>query len=124
MKYHEEDLLECTSMESTCNYLKTAIPESVKTADLSVLFEEALQIDLGNKLQSYETEYEVMLELRPIFNVDAIMTDIDSVNSVLKKQNTALVEQLAICHGAIRNLEGVVSTLQEQLERQQEKLER
>ena len=91
---------------------------------MSAILKEALQIDLGNKLQSFETEYEIMLELTNTLNCDAVLTDMDSVNTVLKKQNVTLIEQLAICHGSIRNLEGVVSVLQEQLERQEEKIER
>lgn len=123
MKRHEENILECTSMESTCNYLKTTIPNTVM-ADMNSIIEEALRIDLGNKLQTFETEYEVLLELTSTFNYDTVVTDFESVNNVLKKQNVALVEQLAICHGTIRILENAVTTLQEQLESQQERIER
>ena len=56
-------------MEPTCIYLKNKLPEEILT-NMSTILENALKIDLGNRLQSFETEFWVMEELRASFPVD------------------------------------------------------
>lgn len=85
---------------------------------MSTILENALKIDLGNRLQSFETEFWVMEELRASFPVDLDAPDLESMNEALRKQNRALIEQLAIAHGAIRNLEDAVQELQQKFEAQ------
>ena len=110
--------MECHTMESTCTFLKNKLPELVLNK-MPMIFEEALRIDLGNRLATTEAEFEVMSELSEnAFRSDIYVSDLESVNMVLRKQNSALIEQLAICHGSIRRLETVVNSLQEQLEEQ------
>lgn len=110
--------MECHTMESTCTFLKNKLPELVLNK-MPIIFEEALRIDLGNRLATTEAEFEVMSELSEnAFRSDIYVSDLESVNMVLRKQNSALIEQLAICHGSIRRLETVVNCLQEQLEEQ------
>lgn len=85
---------------------------------MSTILENALKIDLGNRLQSFETEFWVMEELSSSFPVDLDAPDLESMNEALRKQNRALIEQLAIAHGAIRNLEDAVQELQQKFEAQ------
>ena len=120
LNIHEENLLECHNMETTCAFLKNKLPDIVLNK-MPTIFEEAMRIDLGNRLATFETEFEVMSELsQNAFRSDIHVNDLDSVNGVLRRQNSALIEQLAICHGSIRRLEGMVAGLQEQLEDQKQ----
>ena len=100
-------------MEFTSEYLRTALPER-SLDNMPELFGQALATDLGNRLQTSETEYEVMDELRASFSVEADIADVDALAEVLKKQNGVLIEQLAICLGRIRSLESSVLALQQE----------
>lgn len=116
--------MECHSMETTCVFLKNKLPEIVLNK-MPAIFEEAMRIDLGNRLDTFETEFKVMSELsQNAFRSDIHVTDLESVNAVLRKQNSALIEQLAICHGSIRRLESMVVGLQEQLDDQRQAVSR
>jgi len=117
LMHHKEAILQCRAMEPTCIYLKNKLPEEILT-NMSTILENALKIDLGNRLQSFETEFCVMEELRSSFPVDLDAPDLESMNEALRKQNRALIEQLAIAHGAIRNLEDAVQELQQKFEAQ------
>lgn len=117
LMHHKEAILQCRAMEPTCIYLKNKLPEEILT-NMSTILENALKIDLGNRLQSFETEFWVMEELRSSFPVDLDAPDLESMNEALRKQNRALIEQLAIAHGAIRNLEDAVQELQQKFEAQ------
>lgn len=122
LNLHEQYLMECHTMESTCIFLKNKLPNLVLN-NMPLIFEEALRIDLGNRLATSEAEFEVMSELsQNAFRSDIYVSDLESVNMVLRKQNSALIEQLAICHGSIRRLETMVTGLQEQLEDQKQLL--
>ena len=83
---------------------------------MSTILENALKIDLGNRLQSFEAEFLLMEELRSSFPVDLDAPDLESMNEALRKQNRALIEQLAITHGAIRTLEDTVQELRQKME--------
>lgn len=117
LMHHKEAILQCRAMEPTCIYLKNKLPEEILT-NMSTILENALKIDLGNRLQSFETEFWVMEELSSSFPVDLDAPDLESMNEALRKQNRALIEQLAIAHGAIRNLEDAVQELQQKFEAQ------
>lgn len=107
-------------METTCAFLKNKLPDLVLNK-MPAVFEEAMKIDLGDRLATFGAEYEVMSELsRSAFTSHIYVSDLESVNMVLRKQNSALIEQLAICHGSIRRLESMVLGLQQQLEDQKE----
>ena len=107
-------------METTCAFLKNKLPDIVLNK-MPTIFEEAMRIDLGNRLATFETEFEVMSELsQNAFRSDIHVNDLESVNGVLRRQNSALIEQLAICHGCIRRLEGMMAGLQEQLDDQKQ----
>ena len=90
---------------------------------MQAIISDALQLELGSKLQSFETEYEVMDELRATFEVHQDITDIESMNETLKKQNKELIEHLAICHGSIKSLESMVQGLQHELKAQTQRIE-
>ena len=109
-------------MEATSNYLKTNLPQKVLD-DLPKIISETLQLDLGSKLQKFETEYEVYDELSTVFQV-SLAADTEPTKVILKRQNKVMIEQLAICHGSIRSLESVVLGLQKELEEQRQKIER
>ena len=111
-------------MEATCVFLKNKLPNLVLNK-MPTIFEEALKIDLGTRLATFEAEFEVMSELSEnAFRSDIYVSDLESVNMVLRKQNSALIEQLAICHGSIRRLENMVTSLQQQLEEQKQSVSR
>ena len=116
--------MECHTMESTCIFLKNKLPDLV-LSKMPLIFEEALRINLGNRLATFEAEFEVISELsQNAFRSDIYVSDLESVNAVLRKQNSALIEQLAICHGSIRRLETMVTSLQEQLQDQKQVISR
>lgn len=121
LQTHEDSILECESMESTCNYLKTSIPEE-SLQNVDAILENASRIDFGNRLQTFESEYHVMAELNFYFKSDLVIDDFISVADVLKKQNVALIEQLAICHAHNSRLESIVESMQVQMEAQNQRI--
>ena len=108
-------------MESTCNYLKTNIPEE-SLQNVDTILETASRIDFGNRLETFESEYHVMAELNFCFKSDLVIDDFTSVADVLKKQNVALIEQLAICHTHNSRLEGILEFMQVQMETQNQRI--
>ena len=109
-------------MEATSKYLKTNLPVMVLD-NLPKIISDTLAIELGSKIQKFETEYEVYDELSSIFQI-GWPADTESTNQVLKKQNKLMIEQLAICHGSIRSLESVILNLQKELGEQRQKIEK
>ena len=87
---------------------------------MSNILEHALKLDFENRLQVFETEYRVMEGLAASFPVELDAPDVEALNKVLMKQNRALIEQLAICHGAIHSLTDTVLKLQQKVEAQVE----
>ena len=81
--------------------------------------------DIKTKLQTYETEYQVMHELHASFHHGSqAVSDLESMTDLLRKQNKDLIEQVAVCRGAIVALENVVGSLQKMVEEQQHRLDR
>ena len=109
-------------MEATSTYLKTNLPQRVLD-NLPKIIAESLQLDLGSKLQRFETEYEVYDELSTAFQIN-LAADTESTNLILKRQNKVMIEQLAICHGSIRSLESVIMGLRNELEEQRQRIEK
>ena len=84
---------------------------------MHTIFRDALQLDLGDRLQTFETEYQIMAELTASFQVDReAPPTLEGLNDILKKQNRELIEQLAICRGSIRGLEATVQSLKTELD--------
>ena len=110
-------------MESTSNYLKNHVPMEIMD-NMQTIITDALQLDLGNKLQTFETEFQLIAELTESFQVGLETPDLDSMNGMLKKQSRELIEQLAICRGSIQNLESTIQSLKEQVSSQQQRIER
>lgn len=124
LKVHESALMHCNSMESICTYLKTRLPEEVLTHEDTIL-KQALQFDFEGKLELFETEYQVLEELNSRFCVDMpAVQDMENILAMLRKNNLALVEQLAICHGSITTLQNQVEALQQQMLTQQQRITR
>lgn len=118
LKVHEAAILKCDNMESICVYLKTRLPEEVFMHEDTIL-KQALQFDFEGKLELFETEYQVMDELNARFSID-MPVDMESLTATLRRNNLALVEQLAICFGSIISLQQQVETLQKEVLTQQE----
>ena len=111
-------------MESICAYLKTKLPEEVLAHENTIL-KQALEFDFEGKLELFETEYQVMEELNARFSLDIpFMQDMENVIAVLRRNNLALVEQLAICHGSITSLHQQVESLKQQVLTQQQRITR
>jgi hypothetical protein len=111
-------------MESICNYLKTNLPEQV-AAQQDLILKQALQFDFEGKLELFETEYQVLEELNSRFCVDIPMVqDMENVIAMLRKNNLALVEQLAICHGSITSLQQQMEGVKEEMLAQQQRITR
>lgn len=110
-------------MEAVTSYLKDKLPASV-LSNMTTIFSEALEMDLGSKLEAFETEYWIMAELTASLQLSTETQTLESINNLLKKQNRELIEQVAICRGSIRGLETTVSSLQAEIEEQREKIKR
>lgn len=109
-------------MESICNYLKMKIPEQA-LAQQDTILKQALQFDFEGKLELFETEYQVLEELNARFCVDMpVVQDMENITAVLRRNNLALVEQLAICHGSITSLQQQMEALREQVLTQQQRI--
>ena len=89
---------------------------------MAEIIHTAIQLgDLNIKLQIYETEYQVMHELNQVFQ-PTVANDFETMNEVLRKQNKDMVEQLAVCRGAVIRLENTVNILMERVEQQELKI--
>lgn len=76
-------------------------------------------MDLGSKLQSFETEYSMYRELTASFDDEEEATDLKSLNDSYKRRNKELIEQLACLWGTVSSLESNVASLQETVREQQ-----
>ena len=114
-------------MELICDYLKVSLPASVKSGStMAELLHSAYQYpDISIKLESFETEYQVMHEMNASMKQETeVALDLESMNKLLKKNNNDLIEQLTTCRCDIASLTSEVSTLQKIVGEQQIRLER
>lgn len=86
------------------------------------VFERAAKYSFESRLPTFEAEYHMMAELNSSFKADIFVDDFQSVAEVLKNQNVALIEQLAICHAGNNRLMGMVETLQTQMAEQNQRI--
>ena len=122
LDHYQDFVVQHGSMESTSNYLKNHVPMKIMD-NMQTIITEALQLDLGNKLQTFETEFQLIAELTES-QVGLETPDLDSMNGMLQKKSRELIEQLAICRGSIQNLESTIQSLKEQVSSQQQRIER
>ena len=106
-------------MEAISHFLKERLPELVRN-DSAQIFSKVVTCDMEEKLGSYETEYIVINELTACFKTEP---GVDA-SEALRKQNKELIEQLAVCHTAIKRLEGTLTTVAKEMEAQRERIER
>lgn len=118
---HEEAILNCQGMEATCKYLKTSIPK-LAMEHIEETFEIASKLSFDSRFSTFEAEYHMMAELNSSFKSDLVINDFHSVADVLKNQNVALIEQLAICRAQNNRLLDMVQTLQTQMSEQTERI--
>ncbi len=121
LRIHEEGILGCTGMETTCKYLKSSVPQQALER-VEETFEIASESSFGSRLVTFEAEYHMMAELNSSFKADLVVEDFHSVAEVLKNQNVALIEQLAICHAGNNRLLCMVETLQTQMTEQNQRI--
>ncbi len=77
--------------------------------------------DLKEKLRLFEAEYELLHELHNRLVADEVhIMELDDVKEQMTRTNKLMVEQLAICHGAIYSLQQQVKKLSLQVDQQQE----
>lgn len=108
-------------METICKNLKTSLPQlAMEQADN--IFEIASKFSFGSRLSTFEAEYHMMAELNSSFKSNLIIDDFSSVAEVLKNQNVALIEQLAICHAGNNRLVTMVEALQTQMAAQDQRI--
>ena len=115
------------NMEFIADYLKTSLPRSVSTpTTMSEIMHSAYQYpEIATKLQTFETEYLVINEMRTSMTHDTQeVLDLESMNDLLKKNNNELIEQVAFCRAEIVLLNNTVAALQKMLLEQQYRLER
>lgn len=94
-------------------------------AQQDTILQLALQFEFEGKLELFETEYQVLEELNARFCVNMPMVqDMENVIAVLRRNNLALVEQLAICHGSIASLQQQMDGLKQQVLTQQQRITR
>ena len=127
LKYHQKDILALKQMELICEYLKMSLPASVKSAStMAEILHSAYQYpDISMKLESFETEYQVMHEMNASMKQGTdVVLDLESMNELFKKNNNNLIEQLTVCRCEVASLTSEVSTLRKIIEDQQLRLER
>lgn len=112
-------------MEPITDFVKVTIPQRV-TECVSEILHTSTQINgLSIKLQTFETEYHVMHELMATFHMkQSSGVDMETMNELLRKQNKDLIEQLAVCRGAIIRLDKVLENCNIRIDEQQQRIER
>ena len=113
-------------METITDFLKITIPQKVSESISEILHTSAQVGDLTIKLQTFETEYHVMHELMATFHMKQQSTtlDMETMNELLRKQNRDLIEQLAVCRGAILRLDKTIEACHLRIDEQQQRIER
>ena len=112
-------------METITNFLKITIPEKVTDSISEILHTSTQIIGLAVKLNTFETEYHVMHELMATFHMkQSSSIDMETMNELLRKQNKDLIEQLAVCRGAIMRLERAIELCNTRIDEQQQKIQR
>ncbi|XP_019854945.1 PREDICTED: TBC1 domain family member 1-like isoform X2 [Amphimedon queenslandica] len=126
LTHYEEEIKQLNGMESITDFIKVSIPHSVEDS-VSEILHTAVQIpaqSLAIKLQTFETEYHVMHEIMATFHMKESSSSVSDTNELLRKQNKDLIEQLAVCRGAILRLESMVTSLNERVEEQEKRIEK
>ena len=124
MKHYQYQILQLDNMETITEFLKATIPLRV-TDDSAEILHSATQLsDLSSKLKTFETEYLVMHELMSTFHMEkkVALSDTEAMNTLLRRQNKDLIEQVVLCRGAIMRLESTVGQLQTAFTEQQNQL--
>lgn len=81
--------------------------------------------DLETDLTAFETEFQVMKELRKTFSPNWMtLSDVNEKNKALSDQIEELIKHVGIFRGAIMKLEKISAKLKHQLETQEAKLDR
>ena len=109
-------------MESICHYIKTRLPAHMEdTGEQTAILKQAMAMpDLLGRLRLFEAEYELLNELHSRLTADEVhLAELEDVREQMDRTNKTMVEQLAICHGAISSLQQQVQSLTEQLSKQQ-----
>lgn len=126
LTHYEEEIKQLNGMESITDFIKVSIPHSVEDS-VSEILHTAVQIQaqsLSIKLQTFETEYHVMHEIMATFHMKESSSSVSDTNDLLRKQNKDLIEQLAVCRGALMRLESIVTSLNERVEEQEKRIEK
>lgn len=115
-------------MEPITDFLKVTIPQRVTESVSEILHTSTQMTALTIKLQTFETEYHVMHELMATFHMKHSSNgsggDVETMNEMLKKQNKDLIEQLAVCRGAILRLEKLLENCNTRIDEQQKRIEK
>ena len=117
----------CKSMETICNYIKSKIPAHMESSEeQTVILKQAMDMpDLQPRLRLFEAEYEVLHELHNRLITDELhISELEDVREQMNRTNRLMVEQLAICHGAISSLQQTVKETSMQLQLQQNTIAR
>lgn len=130
--HYQEDIIQLNGMESITDFIKVSVPQRVGES-VSEILHTAIQVNsdnLSTKLQTFQTEYHVMHELMATFHMKESSggatgsNDTERMNELLKKQNKDLIEQIAVCRGAIMRLESKIQSLYTIIEEQGKRIER
>ena len=116
---HEDALLQCDSMESISEYIKVVIPDTA-LEHLPYILSYSLKAppNFCAKLKGFEAEYHVLHNLKLSSSPRKEPRCLEEAVEEVRKQNNALIEQVAACQGAVTRLE---AQLQGQLEREARK---
>ena len=117
IKYFAKSILAAGSFESIIDVLKQNLPSMVQEHFDDIL-KEAVSLDITTQLKSFEIEYHVLHEemlsapaLVPSDSADSRISQLESLNQHLKRQNIELVDKLASARSKIYELDETIELM-------------
>ncbi|EDV24462.1 uncharacterized protein TRIADDRAFT_13887, partial [Trichoplax adhaerens] len=117
IKHFAKPILAAGSFESTIDVLKQHLPSMVQD-HLDAILEGAASLEISNQLKSFEIEYHVLHEemlsapeLIPSDSADSRISQLESLNQHLKRQNIELVDKLANARSKINKFDETIELM-------------
>ena len=101
-------------MESISEYFKTAIPES-SLDHLPYIVTKVLKAppEFGLKLKALEGEYSALHDMKLASFSSVKPANLEEELQIVKKQNSQLIEQVAVCRGTLCRVEAQLKAQEE-----------
>ncbi|NXI57598.1 TBCD1 protein, partial [Chloroceryle aenea] len=109
---HKPLILQHENLETIVDFIKSTLP-NLGLVQMEKTISQVFEMDIAKQLQAYEVEYHVLQDelIDSSLNDNQRLDKLEKANSILRKQNFDLLEELQVANGKIQNLEATVELL-------------